>query len=647
MHDVPPTVRDAVLARSARLGPSARSLLEALAIVPQRAELWLLEILAGGSLGELDECLASGMLRHEDGSIAFRHELARLAIEESISPHRRVALHRRALDVLEGLSDDARVDLARLAHHAEAARDREAVLRYATAAASHAASLGAHREAAAQYARALRFGDDLEANARAELLERRSYECYLTDQYDEGIAALEEALECRRATGDRLKEGDALRRLADFLWCPGRTAEAERMARGAVELLEGLPPGPELAWAYAGLAANHSRATRSNEAVAWAKRGVELAEELGEDEIAVNALSTIAVNEGNYAKLEENAERARRAGLDHEVAIALMLRASVAVGERRLDLAGRYAEEAIAFCTDRGQELMRLYTLAQRAWLELYERRWSDAADTAAFVLRIPRTSTTPRILALVVLALVRARRGDPGSQELLDEAWALAEPTGELLRLGPVAAARADTAWLHGNFDAMGDATEGALALALGRRASWLGGELAVWRHRAGLDSTSSAETAEPYALELADDAASAAESWRELGCPYESALALAEVDDEEALRRSLNELLSLGARPASEIVARRLRERGARGVARGPRASTRKNPGNLTARELDVLALVAQGLRNAEIADRLFLSRKTVDHHVSAILRKLDVRTRGEAGVAARRLGRAGQDR
>src|SRR5262249_37316345 len=154
-----------------------------------------------------------------------------------------------ALGALEGLPD-ARVDPARLAHHAEAADDRDAVLTYATAAASRAASLGAHREAAAQYARALRFGDAFATAARAELLERRSHECFLTDQYDEGIAALEEAVECRRATGERVKEGDALRRLGEFLWCPGRTVEAARLAREAVELLETEPPGSELAWAY-------------------------------------------------------------------------------------------------------------------------------------------------------------------------------------------------------------------------------------------------------------------------------------------------------------------------------------------------------------------------------------------------------------
>ena len=125
-----------------------------------------------------------------------------------------------------------------------------------------------------------------------------------------------------------------------------------------------------------------------------------------------------------------------------------------------------------------------------------------------------------------------------------------------------------------------------------------------------------------------------------------YEAALALGDTDDDDLLRKALDELRAMGAAPAAAIVARRLRRRGARGVSRGPRPSTRQNPANLTPRELDVLKLVAEGLRSAEIADRLFLSRKTVDHHVSAILRKLGVRTRGEASAEARRLGLAGKD-
>jgi DNA-binding CsgD family transcriptional regulator len=133
----------------------------------------------------------------------------------------------------------------------------------------------------------------------------------------------------------------------------------------------------------------------------------------------------------------------------------------------------------------------------------------------------------------------------------------------------------------------------------------------------------------------------ASAAQAWRDIGCPYETALALADGDDDQVVLSAVEELERQGARPAARIVARRLRERGVRGVPRGPRPRTRENPAGLTARELEVLALLAEGLRNAQIAQRLVVSEKTVGHHVSAVLRKLDVRTRGEAGAKAVRRG------
>ena len=641
--EIPVTVRDAVLARAAPLGPEARAVQDAAAVVPPRAELWLLEAMIGEALGGLDECVASGMLISGRDGVSFRHELARLAVEGSIGLGQKLALHRKAL---AALSDPAGgiIDPARLAHHAEEAGDADAVLRYAPVAAERAASTGAHREAAAQYARVLRFGGELGLAERADLYERRSHECYLTDQSDEAIRAIEEAIECRRELGDRLAEGDSLRWLSEVLWCPGRSVESEGRAREAVALLEPLPPGRELAAAYLNLARTCANAEHLEEAIRWATRALELARRLGHSEVVLQASGMIAIcrnDESGLQQLEEDLESALASGSYELAGLFYAYLTGMAVDLRQLGSAARHLDAGLAYCSERGLELFRFYLLAFRARSELDAGRWSQAADFATSVLRIPRSSTTPRIIALVVLALVRARRGDPGHRALLDEAWGLAEPTGELPRTGPVASARAEVAWLEGNRDLVASASEATLSRAMELKVGRVIGELGRWRRLAGLCNEGPPGATGPDALHLAGRWREASQLWTEIGCPYEAALALGEADEVAALRRALEELQRLEARPAAAVVACRLRERGVRALPRGPRPATRRNLGGLTTRELEVLGLVSEGLRNAQIAQRLVLSVRTVDHHVEAIGRKLGVKGRSAMGEEALKLG------
>jgi DNA-binding CsgD family transcriptional regulator len=237
-------------------------------------------------------------------------------------------------------------------------------------------------------------------------------------------------------------------------------------------------------------------------------------------------------------------------------------------------------------------------------------------------------------------MGVLLTRRGDPGARAILDEAWHLASQSREPVRLVPVAAARAELAWLSGDLAGTLAAASPMLdAIAHLRRPLYIA-DLALWVWRGGGTSPAT-DCASPISLQLQGDRHAAAQAWGRLGCPYHAALAHYESDDPADLLAALATLDRLGARPAAALIRRRLSSLGVRGVPRGPRAARRAHPFDLTAREQEVLASLALGLSNREVGARLFVSPKTVDHHISAILAKLGVTSRGAAVAKARQRG------
>lgn len=643
--ETPATVRDAILARVARLSDPARAALDAAAVIGVRGESWLAAAVLGPTATALDECGSTGLLRAETTGFAFRHELTREAILAALAPQRLLALHCQVLAALRPAAADADM-LARLAHHAEMAGDREAVLAYAPAAALRAAELKAHREAAAQYARALRWTIEGSSGERASLLDGLAYQCSLTDRYTEAVDAWNEALAIYRQVEDTRKEGQILSRLARPLWYLGRSPEAEGAATAALGVLGRLPPGPELGWAHSELSRLRMLAGQNEAAIDWAGKAISVAARVNDAGLLAHALNNRGSarvrlgDPGGRDDLERSLRVALEAQLDEHVGRAYTNLGGHALDTFQLALAERWLNEGTAYTLDHDTDTFRTCMQSWSTFLLMYWGRWTEATDQAALLLQRPDLSPLYRLQAWTVLGRVRTRRGDPEAADALDAALAIAGPTVDVDRRARVRAARAEAAWLAG--DPARAAAEAGIEYdaVVGYSDPWLAGEMAFWLWRAGQLPTIP-PVAEPFAQQIRGNWAAAAASWQALGCPYEAARALADSDDEAVLRQALAEFTRLGARPMAASVTRQLRTLGARGIARGPRPTTRANPGRLTSREMEIWSLLAEGLRNAEIADRLSLSPKTVDHHVSSILMKLGVRSRIEAAQALMQQG------
>jgi DNA-binding CsgD family transcriptional regulator/tetratricopeptide (TPR) repeat protein len=549
-------------------------------------------------------------------------------------------------DLLEALHDTGSEDDARLAHHAEGTGNAIAVVVHAPRAARKAAALASHREAVAQYERALRFATHLDPAAQAALWDGLGYEASLIDRWTDAAAARQAALPLWRWVGDRTREGDSLRALSRALYRLCRGSEAEEAAQEALVVLSAQSPaGPELAWAHANLAVQRMLHRRLESSIALARQGQALAERLGDPTILSDALNSeacaTAFSWGEWRPTMLRAlDVAVEADREEQAGRAYANLHGLCCAERRYDDADRWFTEGVAYCDDHDVATFGTCLRGERTnWLD-QRGRWDEAAELAGTLLSDPGISPVNRLNPLISRGRIGIRRGEPEAQTHLDEAARLADGTGEPDWIAQARLARTEAAWLTDHPQAAADELARVAAVA-DRCDPWVRGAVAVWRRRLGRPGQPPVDLPEPRARELAGDARGAAAAWRAVGCPYEAGMALAESDDETALREALAVFDGLGALVPARRTRRLMRRRGLSGVPAGPRAATREHRLGLTRREQEVLALVAAGLPNGDISRRLFISQRTVDHHVSALLAKMGVPSRTAAAQEAERLG------
>ena len=636
----PASVANAVLGRMARLDPESRRLVELVSVVPGRVATSVLDAVMPGWPAAAEEPERRQLLQVEPRSVHFRHELARNVIRSSLPAAARRRLHAEVLGALVA----AEADPADIVHHAEAAGAEDVVSEYALVAARRAATLESNREAYSHFRRASDFFERLDPDALAEALEELALAAYLVGRLDDAFAAIEQAIEIHAGAGDSAAIGRCTRVLSRLHWFTGDGEPARAEALEAVAILEPLGESVELARAYSGVSQLAMLEDDTGQAVHWGGRALELAGRLGDDTTRAHALVNIAC-----AKVQRDRREAPALLEAHEIADAAGERedATRALGNLGYVLmswgdpraARRYAERALAYAERHEVHAYVSYVSTLLAWMRLRAGEWGEAERITRG--EVERGLTVVQLLAKTVLTELAVRRGDADAGARLADLTAHAERAAELQRVAPVVELMAERA-LSGDgrmpierFEALADVIGPG-----GKLEGRFSMRLAGWAAVADVPIGPADRGSGPYAAMRRREWRAAAAAFGELGWGHDRALMLSLIDDEEALGEALETARLLGAVPLTRRVSERMRELGMR-VPQGPRRSTRANPAGLTPRQLEVLTLLSEGLSNAEIAERLVVSPRTAEHHVSAVLTKLDAGSRRDVARRAADLG------
>jgi DNA-binding CsgD family transcriptional regulator/tetratricopeptide (TPR) repeat protein len=645
---VPRSVQEVTVARAARLSRHARRTLECASIFPRQIdEETLRQIAQDADHSGVEECLASSMLNARGEALAFRHELARRAVNEAMSPLRRRELHAMALALLKGRNDRS---AAEVAHHAEQAGAVADLFAYSVRAAGEAAALGSYREALAHISKAIDNSGTLPEVERAQLLERKALAANYCGAFTEAVQALDDAIVIYQGSDNVLGVGNALRMSAHVHWNRGDPALAETRMYEAVRVLDGARDTWQYALALASQAQCDMLADRNEQAIPAAEKALALAERLGRWDIGMQALTylriaraTTNLEEGEPA-IRATIEEARRRGEIEVIPRLYAYLTTVMTPARRYDGLLETLEEGIAVCAARDHAPLEALIRGNRAAVLLDTGHLQGAISEAEDVLYGPYPKGAAGLPAMIAISRARLRLGLPEGG-MLDQARRLPAAGRDLVWRAPIAIADAEADWLENSDRGAADRlAQVADALQTAWSQVWNIGETSLWLAIVGrspaLGERALAQLSPAHRAHLQGDWRTAAALWAAKGCPYEQAIALSQ-DDEAGQREALAIFDRLGAAPAARNLRRRMRADGVRSVPSGPRASRRDDPAGLTPRQNEVLLLLGDGLGNGDIADRLGLSAKTVEHHVSAILAALEAPSRLAAVQIARERG------
>jgi DNA-binding CsgD family transcriptional regulator/tetratricopeptide (TPR) repeat protein len=630
--DLPPTVATAVVGRAARLSDEARGLVDLVAVVPSRTPTVLLDAAVPRWSVVAEEAERAGLLEIEPSCVRFRHELARHAIRADIPAARFRRLNASVVDALLATNGDP----ADVVHYAEAAGADEIVAVHALPAARRAAAVASNREALSHYRRAADFAGRRAPSEQAAFLEELAAAEYVVGFTAEAIAATQRARTMFAELGDQAAVGRCTRFLSRLYWVAGEGATAREYAEEAVAILEPLGESVELAGAYSTLSQLAMLDEDAEQALAWGERALTLSSRLGDEPTRVHALVNVGsieafVDPDDVQALLDAHAAADAAHQPLEGARALANLAHAEFGWARPESAARHAEAGSRYAESYDLHWLAAYLHLTSAWLALRAGDWEAAERVVREELRSGRVIS--HLLARTVATDLAVRRGDADTAELLTSVADAAYGTGELQRIAPLLEAATVAAIVSGlappaeRFRGLAEAIEwrGAAAGCNAIR-------IAAWAAVAGVDVALGRDPPEPYRSMLRRDWRGAADAFGAVGWSFERAFFLSLLDEEDALDEAIELARALGAAPLARQVGRRLRRLGL-AVPRGAGAATRANPFGLTARQVEVLRLLAEGQTNAEIADRLVLSTRTVEHHVAAVLTKLGAATRRDA--------------